>query len=158
MPCALCLPAAISAGLVGLGAAADAAPPAAAPASFVYCLSAGGARVLVGQKEAGGNLRFGLSVWSAALRNISVFGTAVPQGGAWIYSRARCRIELRPLAGGAMRVAADPKADCTQGAGVGASIGRFTFPPGALQGPVHHELDSPEAFQHAGACVAPAPS
>src|SRR5271155_817088 len=62
--------------VAGLPLALSRATWATAEPSFIYCLNDGGAKVFAGRKEANGSLAFGISVWSPAGQNISVFGIA----------------------------------------------------------------------------------
>ena len=134
--------------------------------SFVYCLNQGGAKVFAGREATGGSLAFGLSVWSPAGQNISLFGVAARRGTGWQYtenmkastSAERCRLDIMRVADGALRVVADPDATCQSHGGVNAEIGTVLFPPAAYEGIVTTELDDPEAFQKAGKCWKPASS
>jgi len=135
----------------------------AAASSFVYCLSQGGAKVFAGREATGGSLAFGLSVWSPAGQNISLFGVAARRGAGWQYtenmqastSAERCRLDIMRGADGALRVVADPGATCQSHGGVNAEIGTVLFPLTAYEGIVTTELDDPEAFQKAGRCWKP---
>jgi hypothetical protein len=141
-------------------AAALAASPAAHP-SFIYCLNQGGAKVFAGRQEANGNLTFGISVWSPAGHNISVFGVATRRGRQWEYTEdlqaataaERCQLNIVHGSDGTLRVAADPNATCQSHGGVNAEIGVVQFPRTAYEGAVTTELDDPEAFQRAGKCI-----
>jgi hypothetical protein len=105
-------------------------------------------------------LKFGISVWSPAGQNISVFGVAARHGTGWQYTDSlqastaaeRCRLDIMRGADRALRVAADPDATCQNYGGVNAEIGTVQFPPTAYEGAVTTELDDPEAFQKAGKC------
>jgi hypothetical protein len=132
------------------------------PASpgFVYCLSQGGAKIFAGREAADGSLTFGISVWSLAGQNISVFGVAARHGAGWQYTdnlqastaAERCRLDITRGADRALRVVADPVATCQSYGGVNAEIGTVQFPPTAYEGTATTELDGPEAFQKAGRC------
>jgi hypothetical protein len=134
---------------------------AATESSFVYCLNHDGAKVFAGRGEANGNLLFGISVWSPAGQNISVFGTASPRGGEWQYTdnlqagtaAERCRLDIVHGSDGTLRVTADENATCQSHGGVNAEIGVVQFSRTAYEGPVTTELDDPEAFQKAGKCI-----
>jgi hypothetical protein len=148
--------AALAAVLIGaLGAA-----PARAEAGFVFCLNDHGAKIFAGRPEAGGFLRFGLSVWSPAGRNLSVFGTAKQHDHGWQYVETRgatvaerCRLMIARAADGGLTVSAATDATCASHGGINTSVGTIRFPRGALEGPVTTELDDSEAFQKAGKCV-----
>ncbi len=134
---------------------------AAGKRSFVYCLNQGGAKVFAGKTAANGSLAFGLSVWSPAGHNISVFGIAPKRGRAWRYTEhlsastaaERCRLDIARYSDGRLRVTADPNATCQSHGGVNVEIGTVEFPRAACEGPVTTELEDPEAFQKAGKCV-----
>jgi hypothetical protein len=134
---------------------------AARSPSFVYCLRQNGLKIFAGRPEANGTLTFGLSVWSPAGQNISVFGTAHRYGHTWQYvdnvqaatAAQRCRLEIERGADGSLRAEADPAATCQRHGGVNAEIGTALFPSAAYEGVVTTELDDPEAFQHAGRCA-----
>lgn len=129
--------------------------------SFVYCLNRSGAKVFAGKTVGNDSLAFGLSVWSPAGHNISVFGTAARRGRAWRYTEdmragtaaERCRLDIERQADGGLRVAADPNATCQSHGGVSVEIGTLQFPRASYEGPVTTELDDPEAFQKAGRCA-----
>jgi hypothetical protein len=131
-----------------------------APLTFVYCLNQNGVKVLAGREEADGSLAFGLSVWSSAGHNISVFGIAARRGAGWQYTNnlqastvaERCQLDIVRVADHAFRVVADPGATCQSCGGANAEIGTVQFPPTAYEGTVTTELDDPEAFQKAGRC------
>jgi hypothetical protein len=152
----LVLPALGVAGLL-LNPCATARPE---PLSFVYCLNQEGAKVFAGREATDGSLAFGLSVWSPAGQNISVFGTAARRGSGWQYTEnlqastaaERCRLDIMRVADRTLRVVADPDATCQSYGGVNAEIGTVIFPPSAYEGIVTTELDDPEAFQKAGRC------
>ena len=141
------------------------APAFAAPdvsgRSFIYCRENDGAAVFAGRHEPDGNLKFGLSVWSSAGQNISVFGIATRRGDGWQYTEnlqastgsERCRIDIERRADGTIRVSADPHATCHSHGGVNAEIGIVQFPRAAYEGPVTTELNDPEAFQSTGKCI-----
>ena len=145
--------------VAGLLFTAGAAYAAAAP-GFVYCLSQQGAKVFAGREADDGSLAFGLSVWSPAGQNISVFGTAARRGGGWQYidglqartAAERCRLDIKHDADGSLRVVTDPDATCQSYGGLNAEIGTVQFPRTAYEGPVTTELDNPESFQKAGKC------
>jgi hypothetical protein len=147
--------------LAGLGMAAALAASATVEQSFVYCLNHDGAKVFAGRQEANGNLTFGISVWSPAGQNISVFGVAIPRGSEWRYTEdlqaataaERCQLDIVHGSDGTLRVAADPNATCQNHGGVNAEIGVVQFPRTAYEGAVSSELDDPEAFQRAGKCI-----
>lgn len=133
----------------------------AGPLSFVYCLNqGGGAKVFAGREAADGSLTFGISLWSPAGQNISVFGVAVRHGAGWRYTdnlqastaAERCRLDIMRRADRALQVVADPSATCQSYGGVNTEIGTVRFPPTAYNGTVTTELDGPEAFQRAGRC------
>ena len=129
--------------------------------SFIYCRENDGAAVFAGQNEPDGNLKFGLSVWSPAGQNISVFGIATRRGDRWQYTdnlhastaSKRCRIDIERHVDGTLRISADPHAACQSRGGVNAEIGIIQFPPAAYEGTVTTELNDPEAFQRAGKCI-----
>lgn len=131
------------------------------PLSFVYCLDQrDGAKVFAGREAADGSLTFGISLWSPAGQNISVFGVAVPHGAGWRYTdnlqastaADRCRLDIMLGADRALQVVADPSATCQSYGGVNTEIGTVRFPPAAYDGTVTTELDGPEAFQRARKC------
>jgi hypothetical protein len=137
-----------------------AATAPAARASFVYCLNRDGAKVFAGREAADGGLAFGVSVWSPAGQNISIFGVAGRRGNGWEYTEdlqaatpaERCRLDITRATDRSLRVVADPTATCQSHGGVDAEIGTVLFPPSAYEGIVTTELDDPETFQRAGKC------
>ena len=151
----------LAVGLAGLLLAGHGPAWAGDEPSFVYCLNQGGAKVFAGKTEANGSLAFGISVWSPAGQNISVFGIAARTGNAWRYTEdlgaataaERCRLDIERNTDGRLRVTADPNATCQSHGGVNAEIGTVQFPSTAYEGTVTSELDDPEAFQKAGKCV-----
>ena len=154
-------PVRLAVSLAGLLLAAHGPTWAADEPSYVYCLNQDGAKVFAGKTEANGSLAFGISVWSPAGQNISVFGIAARTGDAWRYTEdlsagtaaERCRLDIERDTDGILRVTADPNATCQSHGGVNAEIGTVQFPSTAYEGPVTTELDDPEAFQKAGKCV-----
>jgi hypothetical protein len=135
--------------------------PTAASQSFVYCLKQDGLKVFAGREESDGNLLFGLSVWSPAGQNISLFGTAHREGQGWQFvedpqaatAELRCRLDIVRGGDDSLHVKADPDANCQSHGGVNAEIGTVQFPSSAYEGAVTTELDDPEAFQKAGKCA-----
>jgi hypothetical protein len=134
---------------------------AAAEPSFIYCLNHDGAKVFAGREETNGSLTFGISVWSPAGQNISVFGIAIRHGRVWRYTdnlqagtaTDRCQLDIMHGSDGTLRVTANRNATCQSRGGVNAEIGIVQFPRTAYEGAVTTELDDPEAFQKAGKCV-----
>lgn len=128
---------------------------------FVYCMNRSGAQIFAGQHTANRKLKFGVSVWSPAGQNISVFGIASRHGRGWRYTEnlgattaaERCKLDIVRGRDGALIIAADQTATCQSQGGVNAEIGTVRFPPDAYEGPVKTELDDPEAFQRAGKCA-----
>jgi len=147
--------------IAGLPLAAALAGGVTVEPSFIYCLDHDGAKIFAGREKRDGSLTFGISVWSPAGQNISVFGTAKRHGTGWQYieniqartAAERCRLEIFHSADGSLRVKADPNATCRSHGGVNAEIGTVQFPHTAYEGTVTTELDDPEAFQKAGKCV-----
>jgi hypothetical protein len=147
-------------GLAGLPLAAGGSATTTGKAGFLYCLANGGAKIFAGKTMADGSLKFGVSVWSSTGQNISVFGTAARVGSGWRFTEdlrgdtpaERCRLDIARGADGALRVTADPDANCQARGGVNAAIGAIEFPRTTYEGPVTTELDNPEAFQKAVKC------
>jgi hypothetical protein len=128
---------------------------AAVRGSEVFCSAVDGARILAIEPVPNGGLRFGLSIWSPAGSNISLFGVAGPVPGGWRYAEVDggCSVDLARMADGGFRIRADPPADCHAHGGQNARIGSVDFTPAQKEGPVVTQLDNPEAFQHAGRCA-----
>jgi hypothetical protein len=147
--------------LTGLPLASGGSATATGDAGFLYCLKNGGAKIFAGKTTADGDLKFGVSVWSPAGQNISVFGTAGKVARGWRFTEdlgagsaaERCRLDIARGADGTLRVTADPDATCQSHGGVNAEIGAIQFPRTTYEGPVTTELDNPEAFQKAQKCV-----
>jgi hypothetical protein len=135
---------------------------AAGKVSFIYCLDHAGARVFAGKTTTDGKLKFGVSVWSPAGHNISVFGIAAKTGRGWRFTEnlaakapsERCELDIVREARGTLRVTAAPGATCQAHGGANTEIGAINFPPTAYEGSVTTELDDPETFQKVGKCVA----
>ncbi len=151
----------LSLSLAGLALVFGRAAWATAEPSFIYCLNRDGAKIFAGREEANGNLTFGISVWSPAGQNISVFGIAIRRGREWRYTDnlqagttgERCQLNIVYGSDGTLRVTADRNATCQSHGGVNAEIGTVQFPRTAYEGAVTTELDDPEAFQKAGKCI-----
>lgn len=147
-------------GLAGLAPAPGQAG-SADTTSFVYCLDQHGAKIFAGKELADGSLVFGLSVWSPAGHNLSLFGTAAQHGRGWQYvddqqaeaATERCRLEITPLSNRALRVESDQTATCQSHGGANTEVGTLLFPSSSYEGTVTTQLDGPEAFQKAGNCV-----
>jgi hypothetical protein len=148
-------------GMAGLPFASGSPARLADEMSFVYCLRDGGAKVFAGTTTADGGLIFGVSVWSPAGQNISVFGVAARTERGWRFTEdmgaaiaaERCGLNIERGADGSLRVSTDPDATCQSHGGVNAGIGEVRLPRAAYEGAVTTELDNPEAFQRAGKCA-----
>jgi hypothetical protein len=140
-----------------VAAATAAAAAAAMPASGVFCVhDASGTRVVALAPAGAGALRFGLSLWFSNGQNVSVFGNAAKSDGGWRYDdgpTGGCRLTFAFTGAGGVQVVGDSSRNCANMGGQGAAVTTADFPAASRESAVTHELDDPEAFQHAGHCV-----
>jgi hypothetical protein len=139
-------------------AAATAAAADLAPAPSVFCVhDASGTRVVALAPAEAGALRFGLSLWLPNGQNVSVFGIAIKIAGGWRYDDGPpgggCRLTFTINGAGGVHVVGDTSRNCANMGGQGAAVTTADFPAASRESAVTHELDDPEAFQHAGHCV-----
>jgi hypothetical protein len=146
----------------GIGLFSCAPAKSAARYNAVYCMhNLDGLKVFAGRIQPGGNLSFGISIWSRDGNNIGVFGVASHHGANWEYTNKmnastaadRCKLDIVLQSDGTPHLTADPTATCQSMGGHDTEIGSVQFPPSAYEGPVSTELNDPETFfGKAGKC------